>query len=150
MFFYYKALYVKGVRFEGLPRYIDYSSYLDPAGGLSIGDNVVISRNVIILTHDYSYTVGLISINKKPPTDIAILSSVKIGSNCFIGAGTIILPGARIGSNVIIGAGSLVKGILPDNVVVAGSPAKCISDIREWITNKQLHVDDLELLVDEK
>lgn len=47
----------KGVVFEGKPEYIDYASYIDPSGGLTIGNRVVISTKVIILTHDWSFLV---------------------------------------------------------------------------------------------
>ncbi len=42
---------------------------------------------------------------------------VKIGSNCWIGAGTIILKGTNIGNGCIVAAGSVVKGHIPDDSV---------------------------------
>lgn len=44
----------------------------------------------------------------------------------MIGMGVIILDGAKIGSDCIIGAGSLVtkNTIIPDGSLVMGSPAK--------------------------
>ena len=39
--------------------------------------------------------------------------------------------GACIGNNVIIGAGSVVSGNIPDNVVIAGNPAKIIRTLDE-------------------
>lgn len=47
-----------------------------------------------------------------------------IGENVWIGAGTIVLPGCRIGNNCVIAAGSVVCRDIPDNVMVAGVPAK--------------------------
>ena len=49
-----------------------------------------------------------------------------IGDNCYIGAGTVILGPVHIGNNVTIGANSTVTKDIPDNCVVAGSPAKII------------------------
>lgn len=46
-----------------------------------------------------------------------------------IGANTTILPGVRIGRNCLIGAGSVVTGDVPENSVVAGSPARFIKMI---------------------
>lgn len=37
-----------------------------------------------------------------------------------------ILPGADIGRNVTVAAGSVVRGIVPDHAVVAGSPARVV------------------------
>lgn len=49
-----------------------------------------------------------------------------IGNNVSVYAGAIIIGGIRIGDNVIVGAGSVVTKDVPDNVVVAGNPAKII------------------------
>jgi len=96
---------------------------------ITIGDNVTISFNVTILTHDASTNkAGL-------ETKIGF---VRIGNNCFVGAGTTILCGVSIGDNVIIGAGSVVTKSIPSNSVVAGNPAKVIMSYEEWVDkNKQ-------------
>ncbi|MEO0058899.1 MAG: hypothetical protein RLZZ312_546, partial [Bacteroidota bacterium] len=47
------------------------------------------------------------------------------------GGGSIILPGVTIGSGVTVGAGSVVTKNVPDNVLVAGNPAKVIRKITE-------------------
>ena len=54
---------------------------------------------------------------------------VTIGDSVWIGGNAVILPGVTIGSNVVIGAGSVVKNDVPDNVVVAGNPAKIIKTL---------------------
>ena len=56
---------------------------------------------------------------------------VHIGENCWIGAGTLILPGVTIGDNVVIGAGSVVTKDLPDNVVAVGNPCKILREVNE-------------------
>ena len=43
---------------------------------------------------------------------------------------SIILKGTNIGKNCIIGAGSVVHGTFPDNVIIAGNPAKIIKEIK--------------------
>jgi len=42
-----------------------------------------------------------------------------------------VLPAVVIGRNALVGAGSLVTRDVPENKVVAGSPAKIIKDISE-------------------
>jgi len=118
-----------GIKFNGLPKFIHYNSYLDNLGGLEIGKDVVISTNVIILTHDFSYNVGLLAVNKAPDTDQCIFQKVILDDYCFIGAGTIILPGSIVGKYSVIGAGSIVKGNIPPYSVVAGNPAKIIGNV---------------------
>ena len=51
---------------------------------------------------------------------------VKIGRNVWIGTRATILDGVTIGDNAIIGAHSLVREDVPDNAIVAGTPAKVI------------------------
>ena len=97
---------------------------------ISIGKATTISTEVVFLTHDYSISKGLKLIDAE--LNGRFLKSIHVGDNCFIGMRTILLPGTTIGNNVIIGAGSIVKGTFPDNVVVAGNPARIICTTDEW------------------
>lgn len=95
---------------------------------VTIGDNVQLTRGVIILTHDYSWSVlkglyGEVFGHQAPVT---------IGNNVFVGMNAVILSGTTIGDNVIVGAGSIVSGVIPPNVVVAGNPARVICGIDEY------------------
>lgn len=56
---------------------------------------------------------------------------VRIGKNCWIGAGVIIVPGITIGDNVVVGAGSVVTKDLPDNVVAVGNPCRVLREVNE-------------------
>lgn len=96
-----------------------------------IGDNTTISKNVEILTHDYSISKAMIVSGEKNKGGF-FLKSVKIGQNCFIGANSIILPGTIIGDNVVIGAGSIVKGKIDSNQVIVGNPAKFVMTIEQF------------------
>lgn len=58
-------------------------------------------------------------------------AGVRIGKNCWIGAGAIILPGVTIGDNVVIGAGSVVTKDIPSNVVAVGNPCRVMREIGE-------------------
>lgn len=150
MYFVIKAYKLIGVKFTGIPKYIDPKVFLDASGGLTLGDGIVISTGVTILTHDYSYTAGLIAINKRPKTDIAILSEVKLGDNCFIGARATILPGSKIGNNVVISGGSVVKGLVRDNSVVAGNPAEKIMNTDSWAEFMEKNIGSKKIIVDRK
>ncbi len=56
----------------------------------------------------------------------AVVHGCKVGNNCLIGMGTIILNDAVIGDNCIIGAGALIteRVTIPPNSLVVGSPGK--------------------------
>ena len=54
---------------------------------------------------------------------------VVIGENVFIASNVKIMKGVTIGNNSIISHGSVVTRPIPENVVVAGNPAKIIQRI---------------------
>lgn len=110
---------------------------------ITIGKSTTISLEVVFLTHDYSISKGLSAVNS--PLYGKFLKPISVGENCFIGMRTILLPGTIIGNNCIVGAGAVVKGRYPDNVVIAGNPAKIICTIEEF-TNKHLEKMDFQIL----
>ena len=96
---------------------IDKRCLIDYSGNLFIGNDTHIAIDVYINTHDHGY-----DFNNKP-----IPKPLTIGKNVFIGAKSIILYNCNyIGDNVIIGAGSVVTKDVPNNVIIAGNPAKII------------------------
>lgn len=56
---------------------------------------------------------------------------VKIGKNCWLGAGVIAVPGVTIGNNTVIGAGSVVTKDIPSGVVAVGNPCRFLRKIDE-------------------
>lgn len=56
---------------------------------------------------------------------------VRIGENCWLGAGVIVLPGVTIGDNTVIGAGSVVTRDIPADCVAAGTPCRIMRPITE-------------------
>ena len=100
---------------------------------IEIGNNVTMAPRVHILAHDAS-TKTFLNYTK--------IGRVTIGDNVFIGAETVVLPGVDIGSNVIIGANSTVTHNVPDNTVVAGSPAKVICTLDEYLKKEKSRMEE--------
>ena len=66
----------------------------------------------------------------------AILHSCTIGDNTMIGMGAIVLDGVEVGRDCLIGAGTLVppNTVIPDRVLVLGSPAK----VKRHLTEEEI------------
>ena len=89
---------------------------------LWIGSNVTISGNVFMTNCDHSYKHLDVHILEQP----IIERETVIGDNCFIGYGAVIQAGTVLGKQCIVGANAVVRGVFPDNSVIAGIPAKII------------------------
>ena len=79
--------------------------FVSSSDNLQIGNNVVISGNVLITNCDHNYK------------DI---------DNSFIGYGAVILAGTTIGKQCVVAANSVVRGSFEDYCVIAGSPARVV------------------------
>ena len=106
---------------------------------ITIGNDTVISMGATLLTHDYSIARGIQALKGKLWAEDKtktpyFLKPITIGNNCFIGAGSILLPGTTIGDNCIVGSHSVVKGNIPENSIVVGNPGKIIAKTTEWAT----------------
>lgn len=95
-------------------------------GGLDLGDNVIISAGVNILTHSHQFDKK----NWRDLDEVCPTEPTVIGDNAFIGINAIIMPGCkRVGENSVIGAGAVVTRNVPDNEIWAGNPATKIGDV---------------------
>ena len=96
---------------------------------IEIGDNCLFGSCAYISDHNHgSYKKEGQSYPGDPPVDRALVSHgpVVIGSNVWIGDNVVIVGSVRIGDGVVIGANSVVTSDVPDNVIVAGVPAKVL------------------------
>lgn len=92
-----------------------------------IGDDCLIGSGCLICDSDF-HPVAPSGRREKSLAD-ASRSAVKLGSNVFVGARSIILKGVEIGENSVIGAGSVVVKSIPAGVIAAGNPARVIRPI---------------------
>ena len=89
---------------------------LDVRGGLTIGDNVSISPEVMIVagSHDVN----------DPTFPTVDPGPVSIRDHVFIGSRAMIVGGVTVGRGAVIAAGSVVTKDVPPMTIVAGVPAK--------------------------
>ena len=96
-------------------------TFLD-RGGITLEDDVFIGPKVCVITENHPEEPHLRhNVYTRP---------VVIKRTAWIGAGAVILPGVTVGENAIVGAGSVVTRDVPDNVIVAGNPARFIRNIK--------------------
>lgn len=110
----------KGTRNPGL----SIGCYLDGRNGIEIGENTWIGPKVSIISMNHNISNYNEYIKDKP---------IKIGKNCWIATGAIILPGVEIGNHIIVAAGAVVtKSFKEDNIIIGGIPAKIIKRIGNY------------------
>ena len=102
-------------------------------GLITIGDDVSITADVSILTHDFCSSV----FRQKYYDYVPGRSKVVIGNNVYIGQKVMILRGVTIGDNVIIGAGAIVTKDVPSDSVVAGVPARVVCTLDEYYQKRK-------------
>lgn len=152
---YLKYLKSVGVHINGRPNWISNDLYIDGSDYslISFGDGCTISREVMMLTHDFSMHTVLreldsvldektieILFRQDEKDKLRILKGITIGDHAFIGARVTLLPGTIIGKNCIVGAGAVVKGNVPDYSIVIGNPARTVGQVDAWITEKAFQI----------
>lgn len=96
---------------------------------ISIGNHVLLSSNVSLLTHDG----GSWPFRDLPEYEgVMKYAPVTIEDNCFIGMGATIMPGVTVHKNSVVGARSVVTKDVPEGSVVGGVPAKVICSTQEY------------------
>lgn len=85
---------------------------------ITIGDNVVIGYNSVILCHDFSVRE-------------ARIGPVVVGSNVLVGANSTILAGVTIGEGTEVSAMSLINQDLPGGVLAGGIPVRVIRPVAD-------------------
>jgi maltose O-acetyltransferase len=98
-------------------------TFLDCAK-ISIGDYCFMGPGV----HIYAVNHPLDGVERRKGVEYS--KEVSIGNDCWVGGRVTICPGVKIGNNVTIGAGSLVTKDVPDNVLVVGSPARIVKQLK--------------------
>jgi len=131
----------------------------DQAGHISIGDNVLVMNGVRIssgmgitieedcMLANFCYIMDSDWHDIYDRTKQGTPKPVVLEKGAWIGDSAIVCKGVRIGENSIVGAGAVVTKDVPQNVVVAGNPAKIVKklDPEKVVTMKKLH-ENLEKL----
>ncbi len=97
-------------------------SYLGAAGGISIGNNVLVGQRVSLHAENHIFDDA-----ERPIREQGVSRrGIRIEDDCWIGSGVVILDGVTIGPGTVIGAGSIVTEDIPGGSVTVGAPARVI------------------------
>lgn len=105
--------------------YANFSLTLVDDTHIYVGDHTMIGPNVTIATGGHPVLPAL------RERGMQYNMPIRIGVNCWIGAGALIMPGVTVGDNSVIGAGSVVTRDIPANVVAVGNPCRVMREIGE-------------------
>ncbi|HAF30082.1 MAG TPA: hypothetical protein DCG75_13660 [Bacteroidales bacterium] len=100
---------------------IGKGAYFSCEGGLTIGNNVQFSRNVLIYTNSHDINSAAIPYDKN-----YIYKPVIIGNSVWIGMNVTIAPGTIIEDGAVIGMGTVVSGVVPKGSIVVGKKHRII------------------------
>ncbi len=109
------------------------STWIDTSAcyAISIGDWCGFGEQCLILSHDAQMDEFL---------DAGLVAKVNIHESCHFGSRTVILPGVEVGPRTIVGANSVVAKSLPPETVCAGTPAKVICTLDEYLARHQANM----------
>lgn len=92
------------------------------AGAIRLGDDVLFGPDVLVTAATYRYDCGS-PVTGQPMTEADVI----IGDDVWLATRAVILPGTVIGDGSIVAAGAVVKGHFPPMSIIAGSPARVVS-----------------------
>ena len=101
---------------------IGINAQLYSKGGITIGKNVMMGPDVVILTQEHQHD----DVTRPMREQGDKKASVIIEDDVWIGIRVIILAGVRIGKSSIIGAGAVVTKDIPAFSIAGGNPARAI------------------------
>ena len=103
--------------------YMNFNCCILDVAEVRIGDHTMLGPNVQI----YTATHPLEARARNSGREFA--KPIRIGNNVWIGGNAVICPGVTIGNNVVVGASAVVTKDFPDDVFIAGNPARIIKAI---------------------
>ena len=100
-------------------------SYFGCAGGVVIGNDVIMGQYISFHSEDHNFFKKSKLIREQGVTSKGIV----IGNNIWVGSEVTFLDGCIINDNSVVAAGAVVKDKFPPNVIIGGVPAKIIKYI---------------------
>ena len=113
-------------------------------GGITIGDNVMLSWNVTVIDSNSHALDPAIRVNDafdwlagcqagrmgafKDWSNV-VSAPIVIKDGAWIGFGSSIMKGVTIGKGAVVGSNAVVTRDVPDGAIVAGNPARIVAEV---------------------
>ncbi len=104
----------------GRGSYVGPQSILFGMGGIEIGEDVMISPNVVVSSVQHPYRDTSSPMYQQP----RVYEPIVIEDDVYIGSNAVITPGVRIGKGAVVGAGAVVTRDVEPFAIVVGVPAR--------------------------
>lgn len=103
--------------------YVNFHCVFLDCAAIDIGDRVQLAPAVQLYTatHPLGAAARATGLEQAWP--------IRVGDDCWIGGGAIILPGVTLGAGSVVAAGAVVTRDVPPGVLVAGSPARVVRSL---------------------
>jgi maltose O-acetyltransferase len=101
--------------------FVGMNTIIASKNSIEIGDYTIFAPNCYVVDHEHGFSGSDVILNQR-----SVLKEVRIGRDCYFGAGSVVLGGVTVGDGAVLGAGSIVKRDVPPYEIWAGNPAEFI------------------------
>jgi acetyltransferase-like isoleucine patch superfamily enzyme len=108
---------------------VDFSVTVDEPYLVTLGDNVWLTDDVKILTHDGALSM----LSRTTGEKLRKFGAVRLGNNVFVGMAACLMPGVTLGDNTVVATGSVVTRDIPSGVIVGGNPARELARVEDYL-----------------
>lgn len=99
--------------------------YFGAAGGISIGNDVIMGQYVSFHSEEHNFADA----ESKIRSQGVVSKGIRIGDDVWVGAKATFLDGSEVGEHSVVAAGSVVRDRFPPYSLIAGTPARRIRSL---------------------
>ena len=101
---------------------VNSGAFLDGRGGLTLGANVLVGPNAVVLSTRHRFDDPRLPISAQGVE----LAATAVGDDVWIGANAVVLAGVRVATGTVVAAGAVVSSDTEAWSIVGGVPARAI------------------------